>query len=246
MTENTIWLPPPAGLQLGSNDVHIWRASLDVDSSVREGLVAVLSTAEQERAARFAFAGDWNRFSVARAILRRLLGGYLGKPPQDVVLETLAHGKPILALTAGIPNLHFNLSHSHEFALFAFCLEHEVGIDIEKIRPQVAFEGIESRYFSPKERAELETLPLDLRREGFFLCWTRKEAYVKARGEGLKVPLESFSISLTPGNPAVLESSDKERWTLHSLHPGTGFVGGLAVEGRGHRLQFWEWSESNR
>ena len=122
----------------------------------------------------------------------------------------------------------------------------KLGIDIEKIRPQVAFEGIESRYFSPQERAELETLPLDLRPEGFFLCWTRKEAYVKARGEGLKVPLESFSVSLTPDNPAVLESSDKERWTLHSLHPETGFVGALAVEGRGHRLQFWEWSETNR
>ena len=246
MTENTLWLPAAAGPQLGSNKVDVWRASLDVDSAVREHLSGFLSAAEQERVARFAFARDRNRFAVARAILRQLLGGYLGEPPQDVVLETLAHGKPILALTAGIPNLHFNVSHSHEFALFAFCLEHELGIDIEKIRPQVAFEGIESRYFSPQERAELETLPLDLRPEGFFLCWTRKEAYVKARGEGLKVPLGSFSVSLTPDNPAVLESSDKERWTLHSLHPETGFVGALAVEGRGHRLQFWEWSETNR
>ena len=246
MSENTIWLPAAAGLQLGPNKVHIWRACLDVDSAVRERLSAVLSTAEQERAARFAFAKDRNRFAVARAILRQLLGRYLDEPPQDVVLETLPHGKPILAGTARIPPLRFNLSHSHQFALFVFCLEYEIGIDIEKIRPQVALEGIESHYFSPKERAELEALPQDLRPEGFFLCWTRKEAYVKARGEGLNVPLESFSVSLTPGKPALLQSSDEERWSLYSLDPATGFVGAMAAEGRGHRLQFWDWSESNR
>jgi 4'-phosphopantetheinyl transferase len=246
MSETVPWCRITAGVELSSNEVHIWRASLDVDSTVRERLSAVLSTAEQERAARFAFARDRNRYTVARAILRQLLGGYLGEPPQNVVLGTLPHGKPILAATARIPGLRFNLSHSHEFALCAFCLGHELGIDIEKIKPQVAFEGIENRYFSPKERAELETLPQDLRPEGFFLCWTRKEAYVKARGEGLKIPLESFSVSLTPGKPAVLQSPDEERWSLYSIDPTAGFVGALAAEGRGHRLHFWEWSESNR
>ncbi len=247
MTNNiTVWLPAAAGLQLGSNELHIWQTSLDLDSTVRERLSAVLSSAEQERAARFAFAKDRNRFTVARAILRQLLGGYLREPPQDVVLDSLPDGKPILTATARIPSLRFNLSHSHEFALFAFCLNHELGIDIEKIRPQVAFEGIETRYFSTQERADLEALPLDLRPEGFFLCWTRKEAYVKAAGKGLKVPLESFSVSLTPGKAAVLQSSDEERWSLYSLDPAAGFVGALAAEGRGHRLQFWEWSESNR
>jgi 4'-phosphopantetheinyl transferase len=246
MTENSLRLPGAAGLQLDSNEVHVWRASLDVDSTVRERLSAVLSAAEQERAARFAFSRDRNRFAVARAILRHLLGAYLGEPPQDVVIEVLPHGKPVLTAAARIPSLRFNLSHSHEFALSAFCLEHEVGIDIEKIKPQVAFEGIESRYFSPQECAELEALPGDLRPEGFFLCWTRKEAYVKARGEGLQVPLESFSVSLTPGKPVVLRSSDEKRWSLYTLDPTAGFVGALAVEGRGHRLQFGDWNESNR
>jgi 4'-phosphopantetheinyl transferase len=246
MTENSSWLPAAAGLPLDSNEVHIWRASLDVDSTVRDRLCAVLSAAEQERAARFAFARDRDRYAVARAILRQLLGGYLRERPQDVVFETLPDGKPIVAATGRIPGVRFNISHSHQFALFAFCLEYELGIDIEKIKPEVAFEGIENHYFSPKERAELKTLPRDLRPEGFFLCWTRKEAYVKARGEGLKVPLESFSVSLTPGNPAVLQSSDEQRWSLYSLDPTAGFVGALAAEGRGHRLQFWDWSGSNR
>jgi 4'-phosphopantetheinyl transferase len=120
-----------------------------------------------------------------------------------------------------------------------------IGIDIEKIKPQVTFEGIESHYFSPKERAELETLPLGLRPKGFVVCWTHTEAYVKARSEGLKVPLESLSVSLTPGKSAVLQSSDEERWSLYSIDPTAGFVGALAAEGCGRRLRFWEWSESN-
>jgi 4'-phosphopantetheinyl transferase len=246
MTENDSWFPATAGVQLSTKDVHVWRASLDVDADVRERLSSILSAAERERGARFAFTRERNRFVVARAILRQLLAGYLSELPQNLLLETLAHGKPTISAAASIPTLRFNLSHSHGLALFAFCFEHEVGIDIEKIRPEVAFEGIESRYFSPMEREELETLPMDVRPEGFFLCWTRKEAYVKAKGAGLQIPLESFDVSLTPGKPAVLQSSDKDRWSLHSLYPETGYVGALVVEGRGHRLRLWEWSESNR
>jgi 4'-phosphopantetheinyl transferase len=242
MSETVLWSPTTARTELSSNEVHIWRAFLDIDSAIRQRLVALLSNQERERASRYFFARDRNRFTVARAILRQLLGRYLGERPQDVVLETLSYGKPILASTARVPNLHFNVSHSHEFALFAFCLEHEVGIDIEKIRPQVAFEGIDSHYFSTKERAELETLSRDLRPEGLFLCWTRKEAYVKARGEGLKIPLEGFSVSLTPGQPVVLRSSDEQRWSVYSLVPTPGFAAALVAEGRDHRLQFWEWN----
>jgi 4'-phosphopantetheinyl transferase len=245
MTENAIWSPANAGIPLRPNEVHIWRACLDVDSTVRERLSAFLSTAEQERVARFVFARDRSRSAVARAILRQLLGGYLGEPPQNVLLEKLTKGKPTLTATARIPSLRFNLSHSHAFALFAFCLEHKVGIDVERIRPEVAFEGIENRFFSSKERAELERLSQDLRPEGFFNCWTRKEAYLKAKGEGLQIPLESFNVSLTPDKPAVLQSSDEERWSMHSLHPETGFVGALVVEGHKHCLKFWEWCESN-
>jgi 4'-phosphopantetheinyl transferase len=244
MTENATWSPATAGIHLNSNELHIWRACLDVDSTVRERLSTLLSPREKERVARITFARDRHRFVVSRGILRQLLGSYLGEPPQDVLLETLAHGKPTLTAAARIPSLRFNHSHSHGFALFAFCLEREVGIDVEKIRPEVAFEGIENHYFSPQERTELDTLPQELRPEGFFLCWTRKEAYVKAKGEGLHIPLESFDVSLTPDKPAVLNSSDKERWSLYSLRPETGFVGALVAEGHEHRLRFWDWRES--
>jgi 4'-phosphopantetheinyl transferase len=245
LTENATWSPATAGIPLGSNEVHMWRAFLDVPSDVRERLSAFLSPDELGRAARFKFARDRDRFAVARGILRQLLGGYLGERPQNVLFETLPHGKPTLTAAVKIPSLRFNLSHSHEFGLFAFCFEHEVGIDLEKIRPEVAYEGIEKHYFSPTERTALEALPPELRPEGFFLCWTRKEAYVKAHGKGLHIPLESFDVSLRPDQPAVLNSSDMERWSLYSLRPETGFVGALVAEGHGHRLQFWEWRGSN-
>jgi len=245
MTEEAIWSVASAGLQLSSNEVHIWRAFLDVDSTVRERFSTFLSRGEQERAARFAFAKDRDRFAMARAILRQLLGGYLSKPPQDVLFETYAHGKPKLSAAPGISSLKFNLSHSKELALFAFCYEHEVGIDVEKIRPEVASEGIENHYFSAKERMELDALAPRLRAKGFFLCWTRKEAYVKARGEGLHVPLDSFDVSLSPEEPPVLSSADRDRWSLYSVRPGEGFVGALVAEGHQHCLRYWEWSESN-
>jgi 4'-phosphopantetheinyl transferase len=245
MTENAAFYPGKVGVRLNPHEIHIWRANLDVDSAVREHLSTFLSLEERERGARFAFARDRDRFLVRRAVLRQLLGSYLGDPPQDIILATQVHGKPTLTAATRIPSLRFNLSHSDGLALFAFCLGHEVGIDVEKIRPEVAFEGIESNYFSPKEQTELRTIPAELRAESFFLCWTRKEAYIKARGEGLHIPLESFDVSLAPGKLAILNSSDKDRWSLYSLRPGTGFVGALVAEGHEYRLQFWEWRESD-
>jgi 4'-phosphopantetheinyl transferase len=138
-----------------------------------------------------------------------------------------------------MPDLRFNLSNSQGVALYAFALGREVGIDIEKIRPEVAFEGIEDRYFSSRERQELRDLPEKLRPEGFFLCWTRKEAYVKARGDGLYLPLDSFDVSLTPGKPAVLNSQDRDRWSIYPLQPLANFVGALVVEGSKIPVRLW-------
>jgi 4'-phosphopantetheinyl transferase len=244
MTEIVFWPPATPGIQLSSNEVHIWRARLDLDSAIPDYHSTFLSNAEQKRAASFMFAKDRDHFTLARIILRQLLGGYLGEPPQGVIIEILKHGKPALTGAAKIPSLRFNLSHSHGLALFAFCLAHEVGVDLEKIRPEVALEGIESN-FSQREKKELAALPLVFRPEGFFLAWTRKEAYVKAHGEGLEASLKGFDVSLTPEKPAELTSSDKEHWSLYSLHPGKEFVGALVVEGKEHRLRFCEWQKSS-
>ena len=242
MTENTHWSPATPGIQLRSNEVHIWKARLDPDSLNPGYAPACLSTEERVRAARFVFSKDRDHFTATRVILRQLLGRYLGEQPQNVMISILDHGKPSVVAAA---NLQFNLSHSHGLALFAFCREDEVGVDLEKVRPEVALEGIEDNFFSPHEREELASLPLERRAEGFFLGWTRKESYVKAHGKGLQASLRGFSVSLTPGKPAELDSPDRSKWRLYSLDPGEGFVGALVVEGQEHRLRFLEFDPRN-
>jgi 4'-phosphopantetheinyl transferase len=204
-------------------------------------LSSTLSSEEQTRAGRFVLDKDRHRFTVTRGILRQLLGRYLCRPPASVAIEVGPHGKPALRVKEDVAPLRFNLSHSEGLGLFAFALEHEVGIDVEQIRPEVAKEGIEESYFSARERRELDALPAECRSDGFFRCWTRKEAYVKVRGEGLLLPLDSFDASLTPGQPAVLHRVDKDRWSLYSVCPEPGFIAAVVVERKKNNLRFWEW-----
>jgi 4'-phosphopantetheinyl transferase len=239
MCEGLTQIATVGDIRLNADEVHVWQASLDADPATLERFFGCLSPIEKGRAARFLSPRDGTRFIVCRGILRELLGGYLRRPALDIRLETGPRGKPALHADAGMADLRFNLSNSQGFALYAFALRREVGIDVEKIRPEVAFQGIEDRYFSPRERQELRDLPEKLRAEGFFLCWTRKEAYAKARGDGLYLPLDSFDVSLTPGEPAVLNSLDRQRWSIYSLQPRANFVGSLVVEGSEVQLRLW-------
>jgi 4'-phosphopantetheinyl transferase len=238
------WVAPNGSrlqLRLAENEVHVWCADLDIEPPALERLAAHLSSEERVRAARFVSPTDRNRFTVARAILRELLGGYLQLPPANICIEAAPHGKPALPNAPGVPDLRFNLSHSHGLALYAFALQREIGIDVEKIRPEFVTEEIGERFFSARERDGLRRLPSELRSEAFFLCWTRKEAYIKARGEGLHIPLDSFDVTLTPNEAAVLTSIDSDRWELHCFQPRPGFVAALVVEAAESQLQLLEW-----
>lgn len=243
MAEVIAWSYPKGELRLSDNELHVWLARLDLDSTPPDGLAVCLSSEEKARAARFALARDRGRFIVSRRILRQLLGAYLCQSPASVAIEVGRYGKPALDPRTNTNRLCFNLSHSHGLVLFAFALGREVGIDLERMRPEIANEGIERNYFSKQELSELDALPAELRPEGFFLCWTRKEAYVKGRGEGLQVSLRSFDVSLTPGLPAALRAVDGPRWSLHSFCPEPEFVAACVVEGQGVHPQFWEWRE---
>jgi 4'-phosphopantetheinyl transferase len=243
VSQGAAWKLAPKKLWLGENIVHVWRAWLEIDPTSQERLSMYLPAEEKARAARFVFAKDRNHHIVARAILRQLLGCYLRQPPASICIKAGPQGKPALGLVAGLPPLRFNLSHSYGLALYAFALHREVGIDVEKIRPDVANEGLAERYFSAEERKELQTIPKELRSKAFYLCWTRKEAYIKARGAGLQIPLDSFGVSLAPDKPATLSSADQDQWSLFSVRPDTGFAGALVIEGCGSRIQFWEWHD---
>jgi 4'-phosphopantetheinyl transferase len=184
---------------------------------------------------------DRDHFIVARGVLRELLGRYLKRSPVEVPLCYGDYGKPELSKDKLKGSIRFNLSHSNGLAVYAFASEREVGIDLELVRPAFAVDGIASRFFSDQEVLDLHKLPLEMRAEGFFLCWTRKEAYVKARGQGLQIPLKNFSVTLTPKEPAELKSVDGARWTLRSFRPAPGYVAAVVGEGKDWWLRQWGW-----
>ena len=241
-----VWSPPSRTVRLAQDDVHLWRASLNVAPSGIEKLRQTLCPDELGRAARFLAPEAQARFIVARAILRDVLARYAGRDPAEFEFGYRPEGKPFLASGSGAASLEFNLSHSHGTALYAFTLGRQVGVDVELVRSDLDHERIARRFFSAAEAAALRDLPPDLRAESFFRCWTRKEAYIKARGEGLAIPLASFVVSSAPGEPPALLSvrdhpSEVDRWTFLPLPPIAGYATALAVEGKGLRLRLWDW-----
>jgi 4'-phosphopantetheinyl transferase len=227
------------------NVVHVWRASLAVDPSALRRLKSTLEQNELERADRFIFDPDRNHFIAARGILRDVLGRYLQCAPQTIDFVYGTRGKPAISSAGSRHPLCFNLSHSHGLAVIGISRERELGIDVEMIRLDFASEEIAERYFSAKEIADLNKLPTEQRTDGFFLCWTRKEAYIKAKGNGLHIPLDSFDVSVSPEMPATLSSADDSRWGIHSFVPSAAseprYAAAVVAEGKNWTARYFEW-----
>jgi 4'-phosphopantetheinyl transferase len=238
------WAPSRERLHLGGDEVHVWRAYLECGEGVLRQLEATLSSDEKARANRFVFQRDRDHFTATRGVLRELLGRYVNRAAADLEFEYGPQGKPSLRVESSQRAVQFNVSHSHGVALLAFAIGRHLGVDVELMR-SFAGEEIAERYFSPQEVAELRGLPPSLQDEGFFLCWTRKEAYVKARGEGLLVPLKSFRVTLTPGKPELLQTTDGRDWSLRSLRPDPQYVGALVGEGGDWKVRGWDWRPPN-
>lgn len=246
--QSPVWSAPSGPLHLSASDVHIWRAELDRKREDVERLLSLLAADERSRADRFYFRRHKDHFIVARGTLRTLLGRYLGVEPQRLRFSYNDHGKPALIQECGGERMRFNISHSHGLALFAVTLDREIGIDLEWIRPGLINEQIPERFFSAQEVCVLRGLPMEVQDRAFFNCWTRKEAYIKAKGEGLSIPLDQFEVSLKPGQTAALLSTkgdpqEVDRWSLCELAPGPGFVGAIAAQGHNWELKCWQWSE---
>ncbi|HEX3544387.1 MAG TPA: 4'-phosphopantetheinyl transferase superfamily protein [Candidatus Acidoferrum sp.] len=235
--EAVTWSRPAQDLALNEGDVHIWLSWLDVETRELTRLRSYLNSEEVLRAERFVFPRDRDHFIVARGRLRELLGRYLHCPPNAVQFKTGRYGK--LLLFDDGDRLRFNLSHSHGLAIYGICMGRDIGIDTEKIRSGFAGEEIAQRYFSAPEQQELAEVPEEIRDTAFFLCWTRKEAYIKAHGDGLQIPLDSFDVSLTPGQPERLRSTDCDRWSMRSFIPAPEFVAAIVVEGEIRSMHFW-------
>jgi len=222
------------GLELSPGEIHIWSLRLDPPQDVVERLGRPLASDEWERAHRFRFDKHRRQYVVGRGALRTLVAAYTGTRPEQVQFRYGDRGKPYLANPAG--DLELNLSNSDEMALVGFVRGVEIGVDIEFLKPMPDCEQISERFFSESERDVLRALPADRKEEAFFNCWTRKEAYLKAVGTGLAAPLDSFDVTLAPGEPPrmlTLEGNAEQaaRWYFEHFRPAESYIGALAIEG---------------
>jgi 4'-phosphopantetheinyl transferase len=240
------WPMPPARLSLDRRDVHVWRCSLDLPNRRRDALAAVLSPDELTRAARPYSERGRHHAIVARGFLRMVLARYSDVAADKLSLVYGDHGKPALAEGARYGDLRFNLSHSGDITILAVTRGRDVGVDVERLRPIPEYARIAARFFSPRENADLLSRWADDPVRGFFTCWTRKEAYIKATGDGLSQPLDGFDVALAPDEPARLlrveaDACEVSRWSFDTFEPAPGYLGAVAAEGDGWRLVTWSF-----
>lgn len=233
-------------MKLCESEVDLWQIQLANQEWGLQYLRGLLSQDEMQRADRFHFEKHRNRFIVARAAMRMILAAYVGRTPQELVFFYGAKGKPELSPPQNSLKVQFNVSHSEDLALLAVTLEHRVGVDIEFIKDDFATDEIATRFFSEIETRILRTLPPTERTKAFYNCWTRKEAYIKALGEGLSLPLKSFSVTFGPNTvPALswvdLAPEEISRWQMHDIAAPQGYAAALVIEGQGHYLRQWPW-----
>jgi 4'-phosphopantetheinyl transferase len=242
-----LWSKAPSTLSFPAHGVDIWKLCLnEPPASPSEN--NVLSPDERARASRFHFEPDRITFVRCRSVLRSLLSTYLAIPAADLAFEYLANGKPQLVATQNPRALHFNVSHSANTALIAVGSRCQLGIDIEKIHDDVDTTSLAERFFSPRECAGLLALPPHLRVCGFYSCWTRKEAFLKATGTGLSFPLSDFSVTTHPDlNPELEEilgdAEARRQWFFTDLNVGHGYRATVALD-RPHRyLRTYSWTD---
>ena len=237
---------PLTTFDLSTNEVHAWLIDVNVDDSMISELEALLSDDEHSRGMKFRFQADRRRHFVSHGALRQVLSRYLGMAPQRLKFAHGRYGKPCLQGEQAQSDLSFNLSHSGGKALIGVTRGREIGVDIEFIQKEVDWEHLAQRFFAPQEVDMLRGVPQESRNRAFFACWTRKEAYLKAKGLGLNLPLKDFSVSLAPGESAQLlrhetEPGEVERWSLAEVRVGPDYIAAIAVEGKGWELKSWQW-----
>lgn len=229
------WECPPEHIRIAYDEVHAWLASLELTATRIESLWQTLSDDERARAGRLRSQTTRRDYIAARGILRAILGRYLREEPRELRFGYTVYGKPFL-LGEFSNALSFNLSHSHGMALYAVTRGREIGVDLEQIHDNVEHARIADRFFSPREIAWFRSVPPPIQKKAFFTCWTRKEAYLKARGDGLSRPLNSFDV-------VQRDTQWPFRWSIQDLAPLSGYVAALAVKGSDWTLHCWRWPE---
>jgi 4'-phosphopantetheinyl transferase len=231
-----------------SNSVHVWVVRLKGHDTCFDHCQAMLNERELHRASRFHYEHLRRTFTLSHGCLRALLGLYLGVPPPDVEFGYGLRSKPCIAKP--VTDLRFNQSDSGDLVAFAFTVGCEIGIDIEEVRPFSDLESVVANVFTPREMVELRGIDSSLQQEAFFATWTRKEAYVKALGDGLFIPTDSFRVTVCPEAraPHVYFDQHPETvrdWQLHSFHPAAGYLGTIAYRGLRRSMHIWPVVEAS-
>jgi 4'-phosphopantetheinyl transferase len=223
--------------------IRVQSVWLDQPDTSYARLFGLLSADEQTRASRFIFDRDRRHYVVCRGALREALGQLLDRDPASLAFTYSERGKPALSDT----DLDFNVSHSAGLALFAFSADGPIGVDVEHVQRLVDAEALASRFFSPDETEDLLTVTAAERAQAFFNCWTRKESYIKAIGDGLSCPLDSFSVTLRPGSPAAIrriDGDDATQWQLATFAPADGYVASVAARQQAALTIEREWDRN--
>jgi len=226
----------------GQRTAHIWLVDLGNELAVNQ-CFKLISEDEKERASKFRFEKDRSHFIIARGVLRQILSLYLSEKPNIIQFKYGKYGKPFLPKNI----LQFNLSHAGEIALIGLTKNHKVGIDVEVINRKVEVERVAQHFFAKGEIDSLMSLPETQRHEAFFNCWTRKEAFIKAIGDGLSFPLDQFEVTLKPDEKAELlatyfNEKERDKWSLFDLKMKEGYKAALAIKGKIEEIKYFDWT----
>ena len=240
------WPPPPAKIDLPVGEIHLWSARLDPPADVLQQCAGVLSEDEHCRAERFRFGSLRDRYIAGRGTLRLLLGRYLDADAASIALSYQAHGKPQLGPRWNTYGLEFNVSHSHELAVYAFTRGNLIGVDVEQIRPMPNVAGLLERFFSPQEVRQWQQVPAERQLRAFFLGWTRKEAWLKAVGSGLSFPLDQFCVTMDETAQVLSirgDANEAAGWWLESCEPCDDYVASVAIRRKVAMVRKWQFRE---
>jgi len=237
------WCVPEGEPSLGLEEAHVWRLSLALPDRVQR-MEQLLDEEERIRAGRFRFEKDRRRYTLTRGMLRTLLGRYLRCDPIALRISYSTRGKPFVDAPQNSPDVRFNVSHAGDLALLAFCREREIGVDVESRQRLKDWQPIAERIFSRSEKRELSSLPPSLRTAAFCNGCTRKEAYLKATGEGLVDGLSEIEVAVSPLAPASLRAThgDTEpasKWWLCALEPAEDYAAALVIQEKKARVRLW-------
>jgi len=235
-SKNSYWHKTPKDTVLGKNEVQVWRIDLGAFQKHSDDLFSFLSSEEKKRSKGFYFERDKKNYVITRGILRIILGKYLQRHPATIQFIYGEHGKPFLNKENHKPDIQFNISHSKNIALISFTTGRDIGVDVEYIR-KINHVSIAQRFFSPDEVKEILSLPVSDQLEAFFSFWTKKEAFIKAKGGGLSVPLRSFSVSSTKKTKVrithIANAHEEEKmWSLFDIEVGKEYRAACAVKGK--------------